>query len=551
MTRSVGAVDHADVGSDILRRCAQPTLIVCVYVVLYAALDRISMVQMLPGTGFTLWDPSAAASVALLWSQGLWFAPVVLAAAILADGLNGSFMVGITRTLTIDVIITAGYVVLVGMLRPFVIATIGFQNIRDVASFLGIVGLGTLGLAGVVGVAMILPQALPLDHLLPALRHFWIGEFTGIVSLFPALITASLAWKRWRELSAHSRWMHSAVFILTLVVASWLVFGTAGEKKFQFFYPLLLPVIWVGARHGLPWGSLAILTEQVVLITIVTLQRHPPKDVADFQVFLLAVAATGLVVGTVVSERQRSDLRLRQQQAEIERMARAMTAGALGSAIVHEISQPLATAATYAHACRLLLRSESQNSVRLAETLAKIEAETLRAGEIMERLREFLSKGDLRLTPLDVVDVARRIATAIADESRSRGVEVRIDAHSATWIMADRIQVEQVLLNLVRNGIEAAAENGVRERLVRVRLQSSGNAVQVDVEDNGLGVPPELVEHLFEPFATGKPKGLGLGLLLSQQIVKCHGGDLWYDQTLKTGARFSFRLPKHSVVNNG
>jgi C4-dicarboxylate-specific signal transduction histidine kinase len=102
--------------------------------------------------------------------------------------------------------------------------------------------------------------------------------------------------------------------------------------------------------------------------------------------------------------------------------------------------------------------------------------------------------------------------------------------------------MEQVLLNLIRNAIEAAAENSAKERRVRVRLGRFGSEVQVDVEDTGLGVRPDVAEHLFEPFATGKPRGMGLGLLLSRQIVECHGGRLWYDRSLATGARFTFRL---------
>jgi two-component system, LuxR family, sensor kinase FixL len=254
-----------------------------------------------------------------------------------------------------------------------------------------------------------------------------------------------------------------------------------------------------------------------------------------------------LVLGAVVTERQNAELQLRQQQAELGRITRFATAGALGSSIVHEISQPLATLATYAHACRRLPAAGRQAEPLLMETLAKIESEALRAGKIVDRLREFLSKGDTRLAPLSLGDMARRVADALADEARACRVEVRIEAKSETSIAADGVQIEQLLVNLVRNAIEAAAERATGEKRVRVRISQSDSAIRVDVEDSGPGVAPEIVGHLFEPFATNKPRGMGLGLLLSRQIVEAHGGRLWCEHTSATGAHFAFSLPRDRV----
>jgi two-component system sensor kinase FixL len=116
-------------------------------------------------------------------------------------------------------------------------------------------------------------------------------------------------------------------------------------------------------------------------------------------------------------------------------------------------------------------------------------------------------------------------------------------------ILGDRLQIEQVLLNLVRNGIEAVSELSTKQRMIWIRLRRCAEAIQVDVEDNGPGIPPDIAEHLFEPFATGKPKGMGLGLLLSRQIIEFHGGQLWHDRAVSTGARFTFRLPIQAATS--
>jgi two-component system sensor kinase FixL len=551
MTSTVEAAGENRQMSIGLHRMPRPWIIVGIYTAAYVALDRISWVQVLPDAGFTLWNPPPACSLALLLTRGSRFAPALFPAAVIADGLTGGFAVGVMPTLAMDAIIAAGYATVAVALRPFICAPEGLQNVRGMAWFLGIVCIGALAIAGAVGVMLTVLGILPPERLLAAVRHFWVGDITGIVGLLPVLMTAPLAWKRWRELPAHMQLVDPGVFVLALASALWIVFGAAGEKEFQFFYLLLLPTIWIGARHGLPWCAIAILIEQAALITVVTRYEYPLSDVTDFQLLALAIAATGLMLGTAVSERQQSELHLRQQQAEISRMARVTTAGALGTTIVHEISQPLATLATYAHTCRLLLRLESQGYASLSETLLKLEAEALRAGEIVERLREFVARGEARLARLDLVNLVREVVAALADEARANRVDVHVEAHNEISAVADRVQMEQVLVNLLRNAIEAAASGEVKEKRVRIRLSQLEGVIQIDIEDNGPGIPPDIAEHLFEPFVTQKSKGLGLGLLLSREIIKGHGGDLWCDHTVELGGRFTFRLPGDGSNVNG
>jgi signal transduction histidine kinase len=519
-------------------------IILCVYIVAYVILDRVSLVQALPGVGFTLWNPPPAASLALIIINGLWFAPVLFVAAVLADVLNGAVSIWLVPALTSDAIIAAGYTVVAVALRPFVRPQVGLQSVRDVSWFLVIISLGVLAIAVLDGVALVLLDVVPVTRFASTVRHFWVGDVTGVVGLFPALMTAPLAWKRWLELSARTRIVDLGSFALGLAAAIWIVFGVAPPQEFQFFYLLLLPVIWIGVRNGLPWCAFAILIEQVALVALVTLFDYPESDIIAFQILSLAVAVTGLVLGAIVTERQHAEIKLRQQQAELGRVTRLVTAGALGSAIAHEISQPLATLATYAHSCRRLPNAGPQGEQLLMETLTKIESEALRAGKIVDRLRDFLSKGDTQLAPLAVEEVAHGMAGALVDEAQLHGVEVRIEAQCKTSVVADRVQVEQVLVNLIRNGIEAAAERASGERLVTVRISQSDNDIRVDVEDNGPGVAPEVMGHLFEPFMTNKIGGMGLGLLLGRQIVESHGGRLWCESTSAMGSHFAFDLPR-------
>jgi two-component system sensor kinase FixL len=519
-------------------------VVLCVYVAAYVFLDRISLLQALPKIGFTLWNPPPASSLAFLLIKGFRFAPALFVAAVLGDLLNGAVSIWVMPALVLDGIIAAGYTGVALLLRAFTRPDAGLRSVRDVSCFLGIIAIGVLAIACTAGEALVLMGVVPAQDYSDTVRYFWVGDITGIVALFPVLMSAPVAWERWQELPARERLVDLGTFTLGLALALWVVFAVAPPDEDQFFYLLLLPVIWIGVRHGLPWCAMAILIEQLALVALITLLGYPASYFLEFQIFSIVVAVAGLVLGAVVMERQAAELKLRQQQAELGRMTRLATAGALGSAIVHEISQPLATLATYAHACRRLPSSGPQANGLLTQTLAKIESEALRAGDIVERLRSFLTNGKPQLAPLVLGDAARGVARALVDEARVHGVEIRVEAQSETAILADRVQVEQILVNLVRNGIEAAAERTSGEKQVKVRISQSNGEICVVVEDNGPGVADEIAGRLFEPFTTSKPRGMGLGLLLSRQIVEAHGGRLWCERTSAKGAHFAFRLPR-------
>jgi C4-dicarboxylate-specific signal transduction histidine kinase len=212
-------------------------------------------------------------------------------------------------------------------------------------------------------------------------------------------------------------------------------------------------------------------------------------------------------------------------------------------ALAHELSQPLTTVAAYLHAARRLLQSGC-TSERLMDTLNKAEAEAQRTREVMERVREFVSNGKMDLQALDLSALARKIATLCREDAARRGIQVEIDGiRPAPPIRADRLQIEQVLNNLVINAIDAASERpGARERVI-IRVARRGERVVMQVEDNGPGVAAEIADRMFEAYQTTKPRGMRLGLHLSQQIVQKHAGYLWWEWDVPEGTRFVVELP--------
>jgi len=241
------------------------------------------------------------------------------------DFLNGGFSTGVLPTLVTGAITAAGYSAVAATLQAFIHPRTRLQSVRDIGLFLGISGAG-VSQSQVCWGAFILMNALPADQLLASMRYFFIGDLSGIVCLFPVLMTEQLAWNRLKQLSALTLWTDVGGFTLALTGALWVVFGVPAGKAFQFFYLLLLPTIWIGVRHGLPCCALAILIEQSALVATITLRGYGLPYLSPFKCSRLP---SPLPAGarSVVTERQRAELGLRQRQAELGRMARLTTAG--------------------------------------------------------------------------------------------------------------------------------------------------------------------------------------------------------------------------------
>ena len=225
-------------------------------------------------------------------------------------------------------------------------------------------------------------------------------------------------------------------------------------------------------------------------------------------------------------------------------------AGAMGMALAHEVSQPLSTVATYLHAARRLLQA-SAASEPVMDALIKAEAEAQRAREVLERIRDFVSNGNLNLTAVDVSALAEKIGELCRDEAAARGVLVEVESMGLVpLVMADGVQIEQVLINLLANAIDSAAERSDARGRVTMRVAAKGDAIMLRVEDNGRGVTPELADNIFDAYQTTKPRGMGLGLHLSRRIVQRHAGRLWWEAITTGGARFVVELPTNGCGNN-
>jgi C4-dicarboxylate-specific signal transduction histidine kinase len=251
-----------------------------------------------------------------------------------------------------------------------------------------------------------------------------------------------------------------------------------------------------------------------------------------------------------VVERLTTQEYLRAQEEEFRRrmthVTRVSTMGELASSIAHEVNQPLTAIATYAQACRRFVEAGMLDAPEALEVLEKIGEEALRAGDIIRRLRNLVQRREIRLDPCDVIQLLREVDPLASLDARLNDVELRmILPKEEHIILADGVQIQQVVLNLIRNGVDAMSRTPPGERILEVRVLSPDeDSVRVSVLDRGSGIPDVSEEELFEPFFTTKETGLGLGLSISRSIVTAHGGRLSFFRNPNRGSTFFVDLPR-------
>jgi two-component system sensor kinase FixL len=254
-----------------------------------------------------------------------------------------------------------------------------------------------------------------------------------------------------------------------------------------------------------------------------------------------------------LTDQQLTESRLKELQSEVTHMSRFTALGEMASTLAHEINQPLTAISNYLKGCqRLLDRIDSESTPTLRDALGKAADQALRAGHIIRRLREFVSRGesDRRIENLaKLIEDASMLALVGA---RENGITVsfRLDP-KADLVLADRIQIQQVLVNLIRNAMEVMIEGSSDRRLEIASAASGGELVEVSVADSGAGLAPEVARHLFQPFVTTKRKGMGLGLSICRTIVEAHGGKIWVEDRPGGGTVFRFTLRVAEIEEAG
>ena len=366
--------------------------------------------------------------------------------------------------------------------------------------------------------------------------------------IFMGLGIAGMHYTGMAAMRGHAELSYDPLFVaLSLViaigastVALWMAFQTTdlGQK--------LVAAVFMGvAISGMHYTAMkaAIFT------------AHGPVHEAQVNAGLnqtnLALAVAGitfmiLAFASVASlfERQRAEEALHKAQAELAHVARVMTLGELTASISHEVNQPLAAVVTNGQICLRLLALGTLRPDEIRAAVERIVKDANRASEVIQRIRALSKRTDPQMISLDINDVIREAILLVQREVLSHGVSLRTDLASALpAVLGDRVQLQQVVINLLINGVEAMAPIMDRPREILIRSQREAGEVHVAVRDSGVGIDPETAERLFSAFFTTKPSGMGMGLSISRSIIRAHGGRLWVSPNPDHGAAFQFTVP--------
>jgi C4-dicarboxylate-specific signal transduction histidine kinase len=275
-----------------------------------------------------------------------------------------------------------------------------------------------------------------------------------------------------------------------------------------------------------------------------------PEDIIAIVAFLItSLIITGLVrrVRAEQAEHTLTSDRLRNAQSQLTHLDRVATIGLLAASIAHEIKQPISATVTNAQAALRWLDRQPPNLEEVRQALNRIVKDGNHAGEVIDRIRALIMKSPPRKDHLEINEAIREVVELTRGEVVKNGISVKTElVDGLPLVQGDRVQLQQVILNLIINAIEAmcAASEGARELVINTEKADS-RSVLVAVRDSGPGLPPAPLERLFEPFYTTKSSGLGLGLSICRLIVEEHGGRFWASANLSRGAVFQFTVPAH------
>ncbi|HET9652379.1 MAG TPA: ATP-binding protein [Usitatibacter sp.] len=498
----------------------------------YVALDWASYIYPLGPFYITPWNPQPALAVVLVMLGGAANFPAVLAGIFLADLLVRGAPGGYAMCALAAVVLAAGYTLIGYVLRRFA-GDHALRRLHDLAVFsvvavagTAIVGLAYMGLLEAAG-------QLGAANFLRGWVRFWVGDLVGMVVTAPLLLAAADAQRR-ETLLTMARSPEAWLQLASMAGLVWMMFAVYHENAARLFYLLFIPLIWMSLRWGMPGAIVAATIAQIGVLAGME-SRSTILPILELQALVAAFTITGLFLGVMFDERRASEERLRES-------LRLAAAGEMAGAIAHELNQPLTALAAYGESAQRLL-DEGTDSARMREVLEKMMADVRRTGEVTRRLRDLFKSGTTQLERVEaagLMETARRIGESII---RTAPIALEIvPAAEVPPLYIDRVQVELVLRNLIANSVESLQAARTADARIRVTAEAQGaSMVRIAVADNGPGISPAMRKRLFQPFASGKAVGMGIGLAVSRAIAEAHGGSL--DAAPAGRAEFHLVLP--------
>jgi two-component system sensor kinase FixL len=527
---------------------------ILILIVAYLAFERISDIHEHKGLPVTAWNPGLGLLFGFMF-RNLFRGCVAMFFGI---ALSGPIVINSAlawpATVVIAGIVTFCYGATALAAKSLLAFDTSLNRIGDIRTFL-IVGLAGAALSCLLlTAALMLTGHLIADDVVPASLPLLVGDIIGIGVVTPLVLRWPTLTAGFADASVRTASLKAPACAALIGIAIWLVLRENNAIGTRYFYIFFLPVIAAALRFGLDGACMTLASVQIALVVFVSNAGITASVFTMYQSSMIVLTATALLVGAVVTEKNAAaaaarvaDERLKQVESSAARADRFHLVSGMTSALSHEISQPLTAARALARSA--VMRSElttPSDAERLRENLNGVVQNIDTAGEILRRMREFLQRGEPEKTHADlrlIVADALALLRPLLDQKR-----VRVQATELVGDLAlscDRIQIQQIIMNLIGNAVEAITTRGIRNGQVTIgaRALSDPHRIEVFVRDNGPGIARSIVDHIFEPLMTSRSEGLGLGLAVCANIVEAHSGRIWLERSKPGDTEFRFWLP--------
>ena len=532
----------------------------------YFVVARVTDIGLVlqPASISVFWPAAGVSSGALivLGSRGRWPAAAGVALGEIAIGLTAPQEFWHTPWVIAAVTLcdTAEPLIIAGLTARYFGPDFALDRVRNVLGFLAAVAIGVT--ASSLGAAVTLRLALgPAVTVLTVAEHWFASVFVGIITVAPLVIGVAGAV---RHPPPRRDFIEGTVALVALAAVT-VVTVLLPRGTWEILLPVAwsLPILlWLAARTRPMFAAAgAFLVSITIVWTTAFGVGHfgdaslPVDDrVLGAQTAIFFVAICAYVLAALFAERRESEAWMRAQraeaslqtvQAELARVSRITTLGQLTASIAHEIVQPIGSARNNAYAALNFLNRQPPDLAEVGEALACLVGDADRARDIIDRIRDHIKKAPPRKLDFDLNATINEVLVLARSAITKDGVSVQTHlAEGLLPVHGDRVQLQQVILNLILNAVEAmgSIEEGVRELWITAKQHEAGG-VLVAVRDAGPGIDPEHLDRVFDAFYTTKSNGVGMGLSICRSIIDAHGGRLWASANVPRGAIFQFTLP--------
>jgi two-component system sensor kinase FixL len=498
----------------------------------YIAVYWLSDVFRLPETGSSPWNPEAGLAVAALLLYGRRVVPLLAAAHFACLALWAPFS-NLAWTLMLSVAHIGTLALLVHFLRGR-LAAFEPPAVRSAMGFVLAALALSVATALVRGGLAVPATDWSSAKIMQVIFTVATGNMVGIITVLPLLSGWPEFDQQRRLAQSWDRW--TSVLFLLLVALCIVVFANEAIDQFKFFYLVFLPVIALAIRHGFMGATVATALASSCMIALLLMRQYDPVTVTELQVLMIVLSLTGLLLGAAVTELKRAfeerlRVHLRWQESQ----------EALGRA-----AQLSLATRNYLRSAYRRVQQRKQPERELSKDLKAAVSQIDSAANIIRHTREYLKKGEVQKVPSHVSEIVNFSIELSLPGLNKAGIAIEnLLPADLPMVLANRTQISQVLMNLIRNAKEALADAAEGPP----KIQVSANAwerpgfVTVQVTDNGPGIDPKVAGTLFEPLVSTRAGGLGIGLPLSETIIREHGGTIWLDEIFAKGAKFAFTIP--------